>query len=79
MAAFCERFISHPDPSVHGAALLGFGHLARRFRHLDARLGPVLETGLADPDPWVRGQAGCAADDAGHFLGWRLRRPPGSR
>jgi hypothetical protein len=74
--AFCERFARHPDSGVRGSALLGFGHLARRFRELDAaRVRPLLEAGLADPDAWVRGQSDSAADDAEFFLGWRLRRP----
>ena len=76
-AAFCERFVSHEDTGVRGSAILGFGHLARRFRILDARrVQPLLEAGLADPNPWVRGQSESAADDAESFLGWRLRRPP---
>jgi hypothetical protein len=59
---------------VRGSALLGFGHLARRFRELDAgRVRPLLLAGLADPDPWVRGQADAAADDAEFYLGWRVR------
>src|SRR5262245_31837495 len=56
--AFCERFACHTDPGVRGSALLGFGHLARWFRALDAaRVQPLLEAGLADPDAWVRGQS----------------------
>jgi hypothetical protein len=71
--AFCERFTRHPDPGVRGSALLGFGHLARRFRELDAaRVQPLLLAGLADPDSWVRGQCEAAADDIEFFLGWRL-------
>jgi len=73
---FCGRFAQHPDAAVRGSALLGFGHLARRFRALDAgRVQPLLEAGLADPDAWVRGQSEAAADDAEVFLGWRVRRP----
>jgi hypothetical protein len=72
--AFCERFARHPDPGVRGSALLGFGHLARRFGELDAaRIRPLLVAGLADPDSWVRGQSEAAAVDAEWFLGWRLR------
>jgi len=74
--AFCERFAVHIDPGIRGSALLGFGHLARRFRKLDAaRVQPLLESGLNDPDLWVRGQSESAADDVEFFLGWRLRRP----
>jgi hypothetical protein len=73
-AAFCEQFVLHSDPRVRGAALLGFGHLARRFRRLDAaRIQPLLELGLADADPWVRGQSRAAAEDAEFFLGWHFR------
>jgi hypothetical protein len=73
-AAFCERFARHPDPGVRGSALLGFGHLARRFRELDvARVLPLLSAGLADPDAWVRGRSEAAADDVEFFLKWRLR------
>jgi hypothetical protein len=75
--AYCERFARHPDPRVRGNAMLGFGHLARRFRQLDAgRVRPLLEAGLSDPDAFVRGQSEAAADDAEHFLGWRLRPRP---
>lgn len=74
--AFCERFVRHLDPRVRGSALLGFGHLARRFRKLDAmRVQPLLEAGLDDPDAWVRGQTESAADDVEFFLGWKLHRP----
>jgi hypothetical protein len=74
--AFCERIAKHFDPGVRGSALVGFGHLARRFRTLDAaRIQPLLEAGLADPDAWVRGQSESAADDAEFYLGWNLRRP----
>jgi hypothetical protein len=73
--ALCERFARHPNPGLRGSALLGFGHLARRFRELDAaRVQPLLEAGLVDADAWVRGQSETAADDAEFFLGWQLRR-----
>jgi hypothetical protein len=74
--AFCERFAVHSHPGVRGSALLGFGHLARRFRKLEStRIEPLLKAGLTDQDPWVRGQSESAADDAEFYLGWRLRRP----
>lgn len=74
--AFCEQFASHPNASVRGSALLGFGHLARRFRELDTqRIKPLLELGLSDPDKWVRAQTESAVDDAEFFLGWRFQRP----
>jgi hypothetical protein len=74
--AFCTRFARHSDPGVRGSALLGFAHLARRFRQLDAvSVQPLLESGLQDPDAWVRGQTESVAEDVEFFLGWRLRRP----
>jgi hypothetical protein len=73
--AFCEQFARHSDPRIRGSALLGFGHLARRFRKLDVtRVKSLLEAGLTDPDPWVRGQSESAADDVEFVLGWRLRQ-----
>jgi hypothetical protein len=63
------------DPLVRGNALLGFGHLARRFRELPR--DPVYDLvvqGLADSDPRVRGQADAAADDLDQFLGWHMER-----
>jgi hypothetical protein len=74
--AFCERCAQHPDAGVRGSALLGFGHLARRFRRLNSvRVRPLLEAGLRDSDPSVRGKAGSAVEDVELFLGWRLQRP----
>ena len=74
--AFCERFARHPEPGVRGSALLGFGHLARRFLQLNAaRVQPLLEAGLTDSDPWVRGQSEAAAMDVESLLGWQLRPP----
>lgn len=72
--AFCERFATHPEPRIRGTALLGFGYLARRFRRLDSsHVEPLVVAGLADPDPWVRGQSEAAADDIELFLGRQLR------
>lgn len=71
--AFCERFTQHPEPGIRGCALMGFGHLARRFRQLDERVRAHLLAGLSDPDEWVKGQAVAAADDVRQFLGWYLQ------
>jgi len=65
-----------PDLIVRGNALLGFGHLARRFGEIPRN--PVYDLvvrGLADPDSHVRGQADAAADDLAQFLGWNMERP----
>jgi hypothetical protein len=34
----------------------------------------VIEDGLRDSDNYVRGQAESAADDAQHFLRWKISR-----
>ena len=53
--------------------VLGFGHLARRFRRLDEGVvRPIIENALADANPYIRVQADAAADDMTHFLGWRV-------
>ena len=68
------RLAAHPDSNVRANALLGFGHLARIYRYLNRRVvGPIIEAGLEDPDPSVRGKARTAAEDIEWFLGWVLR------
>ena len=70
----CIRLSAHRDATVRGNAVLGFGHLARRFRRLDEGVvRPIIENALLDADPYVRGQADAAADDVAHFLGWKVK------
>ena len=69
---FCRGLASHAHPSVRGNAVLGLGHLARRFGTLEPSAVPIIESALHDPDEFVRGQAHAAADDLNHFLGLRL-------
>jgi hypothetical protein len=70
----CIRLSTHRDATVRGNAVLGFGHLARRFRKLDTDVVlPIIENALQDDDPHVRGQAHAAADDLAHFLGWIVK------
>lgn len=60
----CFRLASHPHPTVRGSALLGLGHLARRWGRIDSNRTPQwIEAGLRDADPFVRGQAENARDD----------------
>jgi hypothetical protein len=69
--AFLLSLVSHESANVRGNALLGFGHLARRFRTLPTLplVASAIRAGLADTDAWVRGQADAAADDFQHFVG----------
>ena len=75
-STLCTRLANHKDPTVRGNAILGFGHLARRFQMLDeATIKPIIESGLVDPFEYVRGQAWTAVDDLEHFLNWAFERP----
>lgn len=60
-----------------GNALLGFGHLAQRFRAIPstALVAAAINAGLADTDAFVRGQADAAADDYEQFIGPLPRNP----
>ena len=70
------RAAASTSPLIRGNALVGFGHVARRFGSLDRQaVEPLICTGLIDPDPYVRGHANSAVDDVAQFLGWR----PGAR
>jgi hypothetical protein len=74
--SICFKLSAHPHFNVRGNAILGFGHLARLHGRLDeARVKPVIEAALRDPDDYVRGHAGYVADDVEHYLGWRIDRP----
>lgn len=71
-ASVCTRLAVHPDPTVRGNAMLGFGHLARTTGELDRKIvRPLLKAGLSDPHPYVRGQANAGWDDVRFFLKWR--------
>jgi hypothetical protein len=71
--ALCVRLTRHPHFNVRGNAVLGFAHLARRFRRLDrAVVEPLIVAALSDPDQYVSGHAHEAIDDVRHFLGWQL-------
>ena len=70
---FCENLACHSDEVVRGNSILGFGHLARRFRESDAdRVKPIIEAGLTDKSQYVRSHAWSAAEDVNRFLGWEV-------
>ena len=69
----CVRLAGHDDTTVRGNAILGLGHIARRFRMLaTVQCKAILEAALKDDSEYVRGQAWAAADDVTHFLNWQL-------
>jgi hypothetical protein len=74
-ASICVRLSSHRHFNVRGNAILGFGHIARRFGRLDPTARGIIEAGLRDADPYIRGQAEAAADDAQQFLRWKITKP----
>ena len=72
-ADVCRRLSSHPDEWVRGAAILGFGHLARTTGELDeAVVTPIVQAARADPSAVVAGKADDAVSDLRHWLGWRF-------
>ena len=68
---FLLSLVAHENANVRGNALLGFGHLARRFRAVatPASVAAAITAGLTDADAFVRGQADAAADDIQLFVG----------
>ena len=72
-ADVCCRRSAHPDEWVRGAAILGFGHLARTTGKLDeAVVMPIVKAAMTDPSPVVVGRAEDAVSDLQHWLGWRF-------
>ena len=70
----CLRFCSYEDSNVRAIAILGFGHIARRFRKLDKdKVLPLLEEALLSEDENIAGRAWSACDDITHFLGWSIQ------
>jgi hypothetical protein len=69
----CCDLAAHADPRVRANAILGFGHLARMCGAVDeAKVRPLIEAALTDPEQEVRFKANDAAHDINHFLGWSL-------
>lgn len=74
-ASVCVRLASHGHFNVRGNAILGFGHLARRYGRLEPAARDIIEAALRDADPYIRGQAEAVADDVQHFLHWKIATP----
>lgn len=73
----CAQLAKHRSAEVRGHAIAGFGHLARRFGHLDVRrVHRLVEIGLHDRHEYVREHAESAAEDLETFLAWQFERPP---
>lgn len=69
----CVALASHGDATVRGNALLGIAHVARTCRELrSAASVRAVQSGLQDPEAYVRGHAQDARDDIEHYLKTRL-------
>jgi len=69
----CARLAKHRNAMVRGNAVLGFGHLARRFGRLDRRrIHRLVDIALHDHSDYVRAQAESAAEDLATFLSWEF-------
>jgi hypothetical protein len=72
----CADLARHRNAHVRGNALLGFGHLARRFGALDRRrVQRLVEKGLFAHHEYIREQAQSAAQDLETFLSWHFDPP----
>ena len=72
----CVQLARHRNPNVRGNAVLGFGHLARRFGRLDGhRVKRLVEIALHERSEYVRAQAHSAVEDLETFLAWEFDSP----
>jgi hypothetical protein len=66
----CIALASHANFNVRGNAILGFGHIARTCRYLNAeQIVPIISNALSDPSEYVRDHADNAACDLQVYLG----------
>lgn len=71
--ACCVQLSRHRNAEVRGNAVMGFGHLARRFGQLDAhRVKRIVERARYDRHEYVRAQGQSAAEDLATFLAWQF-------
>jgi len=67
--SFCLSLSGHTNELVRGNAILGLGHLARRFGRLDSPASKsAVAQALTDNSVYVRDQADSAHDDLEQFL-----------
>ena len=75
--ACCAQLSRHRNAEVRGNAVMGFGHLARRFGQLDPhRVKRIVERARRDGHEYVREKGQSAADDLATFLSWRFDPEP---
>ena len=72
--ALCFALLNHADEEVRGDAILGFGHIVRRYKKLPRSAILRVKEAQSDPARFVRGQAFDAMDDIIHALGKQRTR-----
>jgi hypothetical protein len=72
----CMQLARHRDAEVRGNAMIGFGHLARRFGRLEPRVRRIVSIAFVDPSASVREKARSAALDLRTFLSWDFEDDP---
>jgi hypothetical protein len=68
-SAYCLSLVTHENENVRGNAVLGLGHIARRFGHLPTEAMVAIFSAQNDKSEYVRGHAYDAADDVQKFIG----------
>ena len=70
---FCLKLSSHQHYQVRANAILGFGHIARKFQcFLSDKILDIVDVALLDESEEVSGQADCAASDILCYLEIKL-------
>ncbi|MGN1400076.1 MAG: hypothetical protein ACI4XL_01080 [Bacillus sp. (in: firmicutes)] len=63
------EFSKNDNENVRGIAILGFGHIARRYGKIDKKLIlPIVQEGIKDKNEFVRGHSESAFDDISFFV-----------
>jgi len=69
--SLCVEYSNHVNEEIRGAAIIGFGHIARIHRKLDRTIvEPIVARGLQDESRLVRGKALDTADDLEIYMKW---------
>ncbi len=75
--ACCVQLARHRNAEVRGNAVMGFGHIARRFGQLDPhRVKRLVELARHDRHEYVRAQGHAAVEDLRTFMSWNFEPEP---
>jgi len=76
--AVCLKLCEHPDETVRGNAILGFGHLARTCGRVSSSAIEKVREAFLDESNYVQGHAIDAKDDIEHFTKMKINSEQGS-